>query len=81
MPGSIDRLESSTDSDAPQSRTFVDADGAQWRVFEQYFAHYDRRSGKSLIFSSEAAVRRVRDYPANWFELPDEALAKLSWKS
>lgn len=67
--------------DARVFRVFIDADGLRWRVHEQPFAEYDRRRGRSLIFSSEAAVRRVRDYPENWFSLSDEELAALSWKS
>jgi hypothetical protein len=35
----------------------------------------DNRS--SLIFESDAAVRRVRNYPPNWHELPDDELAAL----
>ena len=62
-------------------RTFVDAEGVCWRVFEQAFADYDRRRGMSLIFASDGAVRRVRDYPANWSTISDAELIKLSWKA
>jgi hypothetical protein len=62
-------------------RTFVDTDGIHWRVFEQPFADYDRRRGMSLIFASEGAVRRVRDYPANWSAISDAELTALSWKA
>jgi hypothetical protein len=62
-------------------RIFLDADGVRWHVYEQPFSEYDRRRGLSLIFSSEGAVRRVRDYPENWFALSDEDLAELSWKA
>ena len=34
----------------------------------------------SLIFASDAAVRRVRDYPPDWFDLPDNELLALSWR-
>jgi hypothetical protein len=61
-------------------REFVDADGAHWRVREMPFSEYDRRRGLSLIFWSDGAVRRVRDYPADWHTLSDEDLAKLSWR-
>ena len=47
---------------------------------ERPFSEYDRRSGRSLIFSSELAVRRVRDYPGDWFSLSDSELAALSWR-
>jgi hypothetical protein len=35
----------------------------------------------SLIFASESAVRRVRDYPADWMELSDDDLLALSWRA
>ena len=81
MNGPVNRIGLSTESDTPLERCFLDAEGARWRVFEQSFTDYDRRRGRSLIFASEAAVRRVRDFPANWRELSDEELAALSWKS
>lgn len=61
-------------------RVFVDVDGLRWQVKEMPFSNYDRRRGVSLIFWSEGAVRRVRDYPADWHELSDSELALLSWK-
>lgn len=69
-------------TDAPRiERVFAEPDGSRWRVYEQPFGPYDRRTGHSLIFASDAAVRRVRDYPANWAELSDIELTALSWKS
>ena len=62
-----------------RSRTYADDDAQMWYVSEQPFSEYDRRSGYSLIFTSELAVRRVRDYPANWFDLSERELAALSW--
>lgn len=62
-------------------RTFVDADGMRWRVYEQAFSAYDRRRGISLIFSSDAAVRRVREFPEDWGGLSDAELATLSWRA
>ena len=70
-----------TDSSATRARTLVDAEGAQWRIFEQAFSDYDRRKGLSLIFASDSAVRRVRAYPANWYDLPDDELLLLSWRT
>ena len=52
-----------------------------WHVAEQPFSEYDRRSGSSLIFSSELAVRRVRSYPSNWYSLSDSELVALSWRA
>jgi hypothetical protein len=62
-------------------RSFLDTEGARWRVYEQAFGDYDRRSGMSLIFASDSAVRRVRDYPASWMELSDDELLELSWRA
>jgi hypothetical protein len=64
----------------PRSRTYVDSDGTAWHVSEQPFSEYDRRTGRSLIFASDLAVRRVRNYPADWYSLPEQALVALSWK-
>ncbi len=63
----------------PLERVFIGADSAQWRVYEQRFANYDRRQGLSLIFASDGAVRRVRNYPADWALISDEELIQLSW--
>ena len=69
-------------TDAPHiERVFVDAEGLRWRVFEQAFSAYDRRSGTSLIFANDAAVRRVRLFPSNWALLSDDELAMLSWNT
>jgi hypothetical protein len=62
-------------------RVFIDTDGTRWQVSERPFADYDRRHGLSLIFASDAAVRRVREYPENWFSLSDTELIALSWKA
>ena len=59
-------------------RTFVDSEGITWEVREIANPDYDRRSGSSLIFESAGAVRRVRNFPENWVELPESALADLS---
>ncbi|HET9013697.1 MAG TPA: hypothetical protein VFN38_17860 [Gemmatimonadaceae bacterium] len=64
-----------------QVRVFVDADGTRWQVSERPFSDYDRRHGLSLIFASDAAVRRVRTYPADWASLSDDDLLALSWKA
>lgn len=76
-----DGLQAPTVRGAAPVRIFVDADGTRWQVSERPFADYDRRRGLSLIFASETAVRRVREYPAAWFLLSDEELSALSWKA
>lgn len=49
--------------------------GETWGVWE------DRRSvpGPSLVFENSKVARRVHEYPANWRELSDEELYRLSW--
>lgn len=73
-------IDIASDRDGLRPRIYVDADGIRWQVYEQAFSDYDRRRGTSLIFATETAVRRVRDYPANWHELTDAELTALSWK-
>ena len=81
MAGSNSNVDRVTENDSPRTRSFVDTEGGRWRVFEQAFSDYDRRNGMSLIFSSDNAVRRVRDYPADWMDLSDAELSRLSWKA
>ena len=79
MSNSRDDAATAPGSPRSRSRTYLDAEGQRWVVSEQPFSQYDRRSGLSLIFSSELAVRRVRDYPHDWAALSDGALHELSW--
>lgn len=81
MPSTNNRPDTSAEHEKPGERIFQDADGSRWRVYEQAFSGYDRRTGTSLIFASEAAVRRVRDFPSDWLTLSDEELLSLSWKA
>jgi hypothetical protein len=81
MPDPIESGPStSADKASAHARSFVDADGVRWQVTERPFADYDRRRGLSLIFASDGAVRRVREYPPDWFSLSDAELIALSWK-
>jgi hypothetical protein len=57
-------------------RSVVDAAGTFWQVCEVEFA-LDRRTGRSLVFESDVSVRRVRNYPEKWYDLPDEELVRL----
>ncbi|HEX7980106.1 MAG TPA: hypothetical protein VF461_15965 [Gemmatimonadaceae bacterium] len=57
-------------------RSVVDAAGTFWQVCEVDYS-IDRRAGRSLVFESDGSVRRVRNYPEKWHELPDEELARL----
>jgi hypothetical protein len=54
-------------------------DGAAWLVYELPPTPFDRRSSPSLVFESDAVVRRVREYPADWRRLTDDELFALSW--
>lgn len=56
-------------------------DGVLWLVYEMPAHAYDRRQKPSLIFETDTAVRRVRNYPANWRALTDQDLLALSWSA
>jgi hypothetical protein len=49
--------------------------GVRWYVYE------DRRNAgdPSIVFESDRIARRVRNFPANWRELPDVELYAVSW--
>ncbi|HEX4681209.1 MAG TPA: hypothetical protein VH277_00800 [Gemmatimonadaceae bacterium] len=57
----------------PTRRWLIHPDGGMaWSIEERSFA-----DGPSLFFVNDAGFVRVRHYPLNWLELPDEALAAL----
>jgi hypothetical protein len=57
----------------PTRRWLIHPDGGlPWSVEERKFA-----DGPSLFFVNDAGFVRVRRYPPNWLELPDDALAAL----
>ncbi|HKW49646.1 MAG TPA: hypothetical protein VJN70_19470 [Gemmatimonadaceae bacterium] len=64
--------------EAQRSARRVTRDGMLWLVYE-FLSEFDRRQTPSLVFESEAAVRRVRNYPNNWRTLNDAELLALSW--
>ena len=71
------RRPHAADATSADERRFLTMDGVRWTV--RLLANtYDRRSRPDLVFESDYVVRRVRDYPENWRELPDEALFALS---
>lgn len=53
-------------------------DGREWAVYTIPAANYDRRGGLCLLFDSVDVMRRLRDFPDNWYELPDAELYALS---
>jgi hypothetical protein len=68
--------------DRAAARQFYDAAGVRWCVFEAptYCEDGTTRPG-GLFFESDAAVRRVRDFPAHWRTLTDAELEALSWRT
>jgi hypothetical protein len=54
-------------------------DHEEWRIYERAPASYDRRGSTTLVFESDGVVRRVRNFPPNWRELPLRDLVALSW--
>jgi len=64
-------------ADEPR-RSFTDEEGVYWDVREVKNTDYDRRGGKSLVFESAHAFRRVRNSPAEWFDFSDAELSALS---
>ena len=64
-------------TDGP-TRTFLDVHGRQWEVFE--LVELRRRAERSivLVFACMEVIRRVREYPPDWHELPAPALQEIS---
>jgi hypothetical protein len=81
MQGPPQQNDAATRHEDRPSRTLTDREGMHWTVYEQAFSDYDRRTGRSLIFESDGAVRRVRNYPENWLTLDADELMLVSWKS
>jgi hypothetical protein len=50
-------------------------EGRVWAVSERPVPY--KKDRWSLVFTSDRVARRVQHYPANWFELSDEALAEI----
>ena len=71
----LDRARQRT---ASRERRLIGPDGREWRVREAAVPSYDRRGGSCLIFETNVAARRVRNYPANWHELGESELYGLS---
>lgn len=56
-------------------------DGVLWLVYELPPTTFDRRHTPSLVFESDGAVRRIRDFPSAWRALGDDDLFALSWST
>lgn len=58
---------------------FDDSAGVSWRVFELPAGSAGRSSwGASLIFESDGALRRVRNFPPRWSALSAFELERIS---
>ena len=66
---------------ATDDRRYFVHGNAMWTVYERNASKFDLRHEPNLIVASEDAIRRVRNYPTNWFELSDEGLYDLSWNT
>ena len=64
-------------SPAPERVRRISADGLRWYVHEVPAPAFDRRGGMHLLFDGESIMRRVREFPANWFDLSDDELYDL----
>jgi hypothetical protein len=67
--------------EAQRTARLLQTEDTTWLVYELRPLPFDRRNGASLIFESDSAIRRVRNYPAAWRELSDEELLALSWSA
>ncbi len=62
-------------------REYVDDDGTTWRVCEVDAARVPGARGpQCLIFSSPNAIRRVWEYPPDWYRRSVHDLSELSWR-
>jgi hypothetical protein len=61
-------------------RQFTDSEGRFWEVHEERAGSFDRR-GPSLIFETDNIIRRVRNYPSDWFQWDEAHLEELSKRS
>jgi hypothetical protein len=57
---------------------WIDGDGLRWKVNEVEWAATDRRTGTCLIFDAETVIRRVRDFPSDWYEWSEADLYAVS---
>jgi len=61
-----------------RSRILYDAQGLRWTVQEVLGPSYSRRASRSLVFTADGIMRRVRSFPENWADLDDPDLLRLS---
>jgi hypothetical protein len=68
-----------SDSVDPVRTRLVEGGGHCWSVVEANYPTSTDPVGRCLIFSCDAIVRRVRDYPADWRSRSDRALYEVSF--
>lgn len=62
------------------TRSFFDGQGIQWHVTERLVAHNPHHPPRRCLFFEAAhVIRRVCAYPADWRDLSDVELERLSW--
>ena len=63
-----------------QVRTrILQIDGRVWTV-QELRTRVAGGGQLSLVFQRDGMARRVQDYPADWYLLPDTELEALSWR-
>jgi hypothetical protein len=73
-PGAVSSSLAFHSSSNGIERVYAEPAGVWWKVTEHL------QDGRwSLVFMSTAAIRRVRTYPADWWQLSNSELAALSW--
>jgi hypothetical protein len=73
-----DGASASTD---PGRTRVIEEGGHRWTVAEAEFPTSANPLGRCLLFTSDAVIRRVRTYPADWYERTDAALYQVSQSS
>ena len=63
---------------APERVRSLVADGLRWMVREVPAPPFDRRVETHLLFDGELVMRRLRSFPADWYDLSDDELYALS---
>lgn len=62
------------------AREFMDETGTEWEVSEIDASQVPGARGvKCLIFASAHAIRRVWDYPTDWYRQTPAELSAISW--
>jgi hypothetical protein len=56
----------------------IEADDLVWKVRQEPWPIADRRGGTCLIFDADTVVRRVRNFPPDWYDWSETDLYSLS---